>query len=84
LRNSAERKVAVGFMEVGKMIRQKREALDWTQEHLAAKARINSKYLSRIEIGVQQPSLLTLQKIAKAFESELKIDIPLKQETEEE
>jgi transcriptional regulator with XRE-family HTH domain len=76
--------MAVGFTEVGKMIRQKREAQKWTQEHLAAKARINSKYLSRIETGIQQPSLPTLQKIAQAFESELQIDIPLEQKTEQQ
>jgi transcriptional regulator with XRE-family HTH domain len=84
LRNSAERKVAVGFTDVRKMIKQKREAKKWTQEQLAAKARITSKHLSRIETGVQQPSLNILDKIAKAFESELILDIPLEQKTQAE
>ena len=74
----------MGFTEVGKMIRQRREALNWTQEHLAAKARISSKHLSRIETGVQQPSLHLLDKIAKAFGSKLQIDIPLEQKTQAE
>jgi len=72
------------LVHIGKRIRQKREALDWTQEHLAAKARISSKYLSRIETGVQQPSLLTLHKIAQAFGSKLILDISLEQQTEEQ
>ena len=70
--------------QVGKIIRQKREAKKWTQEQLAAKARISSKHLSRIETGVQQPSLHLLDKIAKAFGSKLQIDIPLKQKTEQQ
>jgi len=74
----------VGFTDVGKIIRQKREAKKWTQEQLAAKARISSKHVSRIETGVQQPSLNFLDKIAQAFESELILDIPLKQKTEAE
>lgn len=74
----------MGFTDIGNIIRQKREAKKWTQEQLAAKARITSKYVSRIETGVQQPSLPTLQKIAKAFDSELQIDIPLEQKTEQQ
>jgi transcriptional regulator with XRE-family HTH domain len=74
----------VGFTEVGKMIRRKRKSLKLTQEQLAARARIDKHYLSRIEKGKQQPSLNFLDKIAQAFESKLLIDIPLKQKTEEE
>ena len=74
----------MGLKEVGKRIRQRRKALNWTQEQLAAKARINKQYLSRIERGKQQPSLNTLEKIAKAFESELQIDIPLKKKTKQQ
>ena len=70
--------------QVGKIIRQKRESKKWTQEQLAAKALISSKHLSRIETGVQQPSLHLLDKIAKAFGSKLQIDIPLEQKTEVE
>jgi transcriptional regulator with XRE-family HTH domain len=87
--------VAVGLTELGKMIRRKRKALNWTQEQLAAKARMDKQYLSRIETGIQQPSLNILDKIAKAFESELQIDrktkssvnevnIPLKKKTEQQ
>jgi transcriptional regulator with XRE-family HTH domain len=43
--------VAVGFTEVGKMIRRKRKSLKLTQEQLAARARIDKHYLSRIERG---------------------------------
>jgi transcriptional regulator with XRE-family HTH domain len=76
--------VAVGFTDIGKMIRRKRKAKNWTQEQLAARARIDKHYLSRIERGKQQPSLNFLDKIAQAFESKLILDIPLKQKTQEE
>ena len=60
----------MGSKEVGKRIRQKRKSLQWTQEHLAAKARMDKQYLSRIERGEQQPSLNILEDIAKAFGAE--------------
>jgi len=68
--------------KLGEMIRSKRKALQWTQEHLASKARISTQYLSRIETGAQPPSMFALNKIAKAFGSELIIDISLKRKTE--
>ena len=74
----------MGFTELGKMIRRKRKALNLTQEQLAAKARMDKQYLSRIETGKQQPSLNILKDIAKAFGSELQIDIPLEQKTEQQ
>ncbi len=74
----------MGSKEVGKMIRQKRKALNWTQEHLAARARMKAQYLSRIERGKQQPSLNILEEIAKALGSELIIDIPLEQKTKQQ
>ena len=74
----------MGSKEVGKMIRQKRKSLQWTQEHLAAKARMDKQYLSRIETGKQQPSLNILEDIANAFGSQLIIDIPLEQKTEQQ
>jgi len=70
--------------KLGEMIRSKRKALKWTQEQLAAKVRISTQYLSRIETGAQPPSLFVLEKIAKAFESELTIDIPLKRKTKKQ
>ena len=74
----------MGFSQIGKIIRQKRAALDWTQEQLAAKARINQHYLSRIETGKQQPSLSILQKIAQAFDSELLIDLSITSKTQQQ
>ena len=68
--------------KLGEMIRGKRKALQWTQEHLASKSRISTQYLSRIETGAQPPSMFALCKIAKALGSELTIDISLKRKTE--
>ncbi len=68
--NNKKGGLVVGSKEVGKMIRQKRKSLQWTQEHLAAKARMDKQYLSRIETGKQQPSLNILEDIANAFGAE--------------
>ena len=45
---------------------------------------MDKQYLSRIERGRQQPSLNILENIAKAFGSELILDIPLEQKTEQQ
>lgn len=42
-----------------------------TQEQLAERASINSKYLSRIELGRENPTLDMLIKLAKALEVEI-------------
>ena len=76
--------MAVGFSQIGKIIRQIREALGLTQEQLAAKARIDQHYLSRIETGKQQPSLSILQKIAQALDGELLIDIEITAKTQQQ
>ena len=51
-------------------VRGYREKSEWTQEKLAAKSGLNSEYLSRLEGGKKNPSVETIEKIAKAFKIE--------------
>lgn len=56
----------------GMRIKKLRKKQALSQEHLAEKAEISSKYLSRIEMGQHFPSFDTLIKLAKALHIELK------------
>ena len=56
----------------GKRIKELRRNLGLSQEELAEKAEISSRYLSRVEMGQQFPSIDTLVKLAKALNVELK------------
>lgn len=51
----------------GKNIRIRREALGLSQEALAEKADLDPTYISGIERGVRNPSLLSIVRIAKAL-----------------
>lgn len=51
----------------GLNVRRQREARDLTQEVLAEKASLHPTYISGIERGVRNPSLLSIAKIAKAL-----------------
>lgn len=49
----------------GTVLRELREALNWTQEDLAGELDCDRAYVSQLERGVQNPSLLTMAKLAK-------------------
>ena len=51
----------------GLNVRRQREARDLTQEALAEKANLDQTYISGIECGTRNPSLLSIAKIAKAL-----------------
>jgi transcriptional regulator with XRE-family HTH domain len=51
----------------GKVLRQLREAKDWTQEDLAGELNVDRAYVSQLERGVKNPSLKTMAKLAKVF-----------------
>jgi len=53
--------------KLGQRVRQLRKERNWTQEELEAKARVERVYLSRLEGGKQNPSVLTLRALARAF-----------------
>ncbi len=56
----------------GLRIKELRKSKKWSQDTLAVKTEISPKYVSRMEMGQQFPSITTLLKIAKAFDVELK------------
>lgn len=52
------------FQQYGKLVRERREQLGWTQEELASRLGLVSRaQLSRIETGDNQPSPLVLNKL---------------------
>jgi transcriptional regulator with XRE-family HTH domain len=52
---------------LGETIRAKRAETDLSQEALAEKAGLSTVFISRIERGIESPSLDSLVKIAKAL-----------------
>jgi transcriptional regulator with XRE-family HTH domain len=51
----------------GLNVRKQREAKELTQERLAEKAELDPTYISGIERGVRNPSLLSIVRVAKAL-----------------
>ena len=51
---------------LGEAVRAARKAAGFSQEKLAEKANLSTVFISRIERGVESPSLDNLVKIAKA------------------
>ncbi len=52
---------------VGALVRQERTRRGWSQEALAAEAGVDRSYMSGVERGVRNLSILKLQAIAKAL-----------------
>jgi transcriptional regulator with XRE-family HTH domain len=51
----------------GSNVRKAREAKDFTQEKLAEKADLDQTYISGIERGLRNPSVVSIVRIAKAL-----------------
>ena len=54
-------------IQFGKHLRKLREEKGWTQEELADKAGMHFTYIGQIERGVRNPSLINLERLAKAL-----------------
>ena len=54
--------------DFGMAVRQLREVRNWSQEQLAGHSDLNRSYLGEIERGQVSPSLITLHKLAQAFQ----------------
>jgi transcriptional regulator with XRE-family HTH domain len=56
-----------GLNVLGLNVRRRREEKEWTQEALAERANLDPTYISGIERGVRNPSVLSVVRIAKAL-----------------
>jgi transcriptional regulator with XRE-family HTH domain len=52
-------------------LKELREAENWTQDDLAGELQCDRAYVSQLERGVKNPSLLTMVKLAKIFAVEV-------------
>ena len=52
----------------GQAVREQRLARGWTQEQLAERADLHENYISRLETGNQEPGLLVVLKLSRAFQ----------------
>ena len=57
--------------KLGKKVRELRKAQGWTQENLEEYSGLDRTYISDIERGVRNPSLKSLEKLAKALKVKL-------------
>lgn len=57
-------------MDIGKRLRELREAKGLSQGDIERRSRLLRSYISRVEGGYTVPSLATLEKFAKALEVE--------------
>lgn len=53
----------------GERVRELREGRGWSQEDLAEVSGLHRTYVSGIERGTRNPTLLIIQRLANAFES---------------
>lgn len=57
--------------EIGSRIRALRRTKGWSQEELAHRAEIDRSYMSGVERGVRNATILSLQRVALALDVEL-------------
>ena len=54
-------------MTMGEKIRERREALQMTQEDLSVECGVGRSFISRIEANTKHPNVMLLARIAKAL-----------------
>lgn len=62
-------------MNVGRLIRRRREELNWSQSQLAEAAGTAQSVVSRIESGRLNPTMDMVARLAEAMDSELRLTI---------
>jgi transcriptional regulator with XRE-family HTH domain len=55
------------LIRFGENVRQCREQRSWTQEQLAEKADLDQTFISGIERGSRNPTIITVNKLARAL-----------------
>ena len=61
------------LIQLGKRIRYLRKQKKWSQLDLALESEVNKNYISDLERGCRNPSILVLERIAKALDVSLEI-----------
>lgn len=57
------------LVRFGENARKLREQRSWTQEQLAEKADLDQTFISGIERGTRNPTIITVTKLAKALKT---------------
>jgi len=52
---------------LGANIRQLRDQKNWSQEELAVRTGLHRTYISSLERGLRNPTIIVLEKIARAY-----------------
>jgi XRE family transcriptional regulator, regulator of sulfur utilization len=52
----------------GRRLRELRQERGWSQEQLAEFASVHENFVSRLETGAQEPGLIVILKLARAFD----------------
>ncbi|MDD5897566.1 MAG: helix-turn-helix transcriptional regulator [Clostridia bacterium] len=55
------------YVDLGKRVRARRTALNWTQEHLAQEIGVSTSFIGHIERGSRKASIDTLVMLANAM-----------------
>ena len=55
------------FQEIGYRIRERRQAMKWSQAELARRCRLQRAYIGFVERGERNVSLINLRRIAKVL-----------------
>lgn len=66
--DKTEKRLRLG-KRLGQQIAARRKTINWTQDQLAERLEVDSETISRFERGVTVPSLVTLDKLARALNS---------------
>lgn len=72
---SAEYAAARHAFELGEKVRQLREERQWSQKELAKRTGMSQPAIARFEAGGTTPTLTVLDRMARAFDMRLTIDI---------
>ena len=59
-------------IRLGKEIKKSRKRMNLTQEQLAERLRLSTKYIQFMETGNRRPSLKTIYKIARFFKMKVR------------
>lgn len=57
------------LVRFGENVRKRREEREWTQEQLAEKADLDQTFISGIERGARNPTIITINKLSKALKT---------------